>query len=248
MSHGEAHEEAEHAEHHSHDPFTKLVALSMVVIAAVLAGVKVLGHRAHNDTLDYRIQAGDKRTQAGDMRTQADTLHTKSNVERTMAASASVNASNQWAYFQAKKLRQHYYEVSSELLKASAKDGAGTEKADEWKKSAAKYAQECDEIMSKAKFHEGEEKAAKAKAEHHEKEANEKTHEADKVAEEALELEHKSVHAHHKGDRYDLGEMGVELGLVVCSVAILVRRTAFWYGGMALGGVGALITLMGLMS
>ena len=50
MAHGHAHEEAEHAEHSSHDPFDKRVALSMVVIAALLASVKLLGHRAGSDS------------------------------------------------------------------------------------------------------------------------------------------------------------------------------------------------------
>src|SRR4051812_45637120 len=89
--HGTAHEEAAHAQHASHDPFDRRVAITMVVIAAVLAGVKVLGHRAHNDVLRYNIEAGQKRT-------EADTLHTK-------AVAASTRASNQWSYYQAKKLR-----------------------------------------------------------------------------------------------------------------------------------------------
>jgi hypothetical protein len=219
MPHGEAHEEAEHAEHHSHDPFTKHVALSMVVIAAVLAGVKVLGHRAHNNTLDYRIQASDKRT-------QADTLHTK-------AVAASTEASNKWAYSQAKKLRQHYYEVSADLVQATSKDGAGNGKVPAWKDNVDKYAKEAAELQKEARELEAQKMELQAKG--------------DEVGTEALELEHKSVHAHHKGDRYDLGEMGVELGLVVCSVAILVKRTAFWYGGMVLGGVGAILALLGLM-
>ena len=78
MAHGQPHEEAEHAQHHAADPFDKRVAMTMVVIAALLAGVKVLGHRTHNDTLGYQIKAGVTNTEA----------------------------SNLWNFFQAKKMRR----------------------------------------------------------------------------------------------------------------------------------------------
>ena len=67
MSHEHPHEEAEHASHHASDPFDKRVALTMVVIAALLAGVKVLGHRTHNAVLEYQIKAGVANTQASNL-------------------------------------------------------------------------------------------------------------------------------------------------------------------------------------
>ena len=36
-------------------------------------------------------------------------------------------------------------------------------------------------------------------------------------------------------------------GLVICSVAILTKRRPFWYGGIALGVVGAVLGLVGLV-
>jgi hypothetical protein len=231
--HGHASEEAEHAQHRAHAPFDKRVALSMVAIAAALAGVKVLGHRAHNDTLSYRIQAGDLNTQASDLRTKADTA-------KTQAAAASTKESNQWAYYQAKKLRQHYYEVSGELLKANARDGSADAKVAEWKALSARYVKDTDEIKEKAEGYAREEKACDRRAEMHDARADEMVEKAEKLA-------HQSEHLHHKGTLYDLSEMGVELALVVCSVAILVKRREFWYGGLALGGVGVLVALFGLL-
>src|SRR5262245_12899445 len=87
MTHGHAHEEAEHASHHAFDPFDRRVAMSMVVIAAVLAAVKVLGHRTHNDTLAYQIKAGVAHTQESD----------------------------QWNFFQAKKMREVLAELRAAL-------------------------------------------------------------------------------------------------------------------------------------
>src|SRR5437763_585857 len=61
--------------------------MSMVVIAAVLAAVKVLGHRTHNETLAYQIKAGVAHTQESD----------------------------QWNFFQAKKMREVLAELRATL-------------------------------------------------------------------------------------------------------------------------------------
>src|SRR5262249_8412695 len=156
--------------------------------------------------------------------------------EKTQAAAASTKASNQWAYYQAKKLRQHFYDVSGEMLKANARDGSADAKVAEWKALSARYAKDTEEIKEKAEGYEQEEKACDRRAEMHDAKA-------DKKVEEAEELAKHSEHMHHKSDRYDLAEMSVELGLVVCSVAILVRRRQFWYGGMGLAVVGMILAI-----
>src|SRR5205085_10010278 len=48
--------------------------------------------------------------------------------------------------------------------------------------------------------------------------------------------------AHAKGSRFDLGELAVEFGLVLCSVALLTKRRGFWYGGMIAAAAGALVS------
>jgi hypothetical protein len=88
MSHGHASQEGEHAAHAAHDPFDRRVAMSMVAIAAILAAVKVLGHRTHNETLQYQIEAGVAHTQESD----------------------------QWNFFQAKKMREVVAELRATLL------------------------------------------------------------------------------------------------------------------------------------
>ena len=45
----------------------------------------------------------------------------------------------------------------------------------------------------------------------------------------------------HRADRFDLGELGVELGLVLCSVAILTKRSLFWLIGMNATLVGVAV-------
>jgi hypothetical protein len=78
----ETHEHLEHAEHIEHagpDPLNRKVAFSMAIVAALLAGVSLLSHRAHNDTLRYQGDAGTKKVQEADA----------------------------WSWYQAKRVRQH---------------------------------------------------------------------------------------------------------------------------------------------
>jgi hypothetical protein len=191
MAHGsEDHlEEAKHASHASHNSFDRRVAMTMVLIAALLAAVKLLGHRAHTESLLFQIQT--------------DVQHTQ--------------ASDQWNLFQARKMRQHLYESQAELLGALGKGDDGRGK--DWLAKAARYGEEGAEAEEKAK----------------------------KAEEQAEKFEHESKHMHHRSDRYDLGEMAVELALVLCSVAILVKRAAFWYGGIAVGLLGVCAAVSGML-
>src|SRR3954464_15383718 len=85
MSHGPEHqiEHAEHAAHAVHDEFNKRVTMSIAIVAAVLACVTMLGHRAHNETL----------------RLQGEALR-----HQTLANVKSTEAANKWAYYQSKNL------------------------------------------------------------------------------------------------------------------------------------------------
>src|SRR4051794_7952345 len=43
---------------------------------------------------------------------------------------------------------------------------------------------------------------------------------------------------HHRADRLDVGELGLQLGVVLASLAILTRRRAFWYIGLLCAALG----------
>jgi Domain of unknown function (DUF4337) len=194
MSHSHA-EEAEHQSQHAHDPFDRRVALTMVIIAAMLAAVKVAGHRASVEALLRQIQA---------------------NVEHT-------HESDTWAFFQAQKIRQHQYQSQIDLLTELSREGKFSSQAQEriknWTNQVDKY---------------------KSKAEDLDKEAN--GHKAKGIA-----LRERSEEMHHCSDFFDLGEMGIEIGLVLCSLAILARQRYFWYGGIGLAAVGLVVALIGLL-
>jgi cell division protein FtsL len=131
-------------------------------------------------------------------------------------------ASNQWGYFQAKKNRQYMFDVSGKILTIQSKEfkdeTAKTDAAElvkDLKKTIAEYKEEVKEIEKEAR-----ELTAKAK-----------------------EFDKEAAHAHHMSDRFDLGELGVELALVFCSLAVLTKRKDFWYGGIGVGTVGFVVAM-----
>src|SRR5947209_8651740 len=93
-------EHIEHAQHAAHSPFDRNVAMTIAIVAAALACVTMLSHRAHNETLQ-------RQTEANRWQTMANIYHTK--------------ASDQWGYYQAKNIRKHQYEAYLNQFAALAK-------------------------------------------------------------------------------------------------------------------------------
>ena len=114
-------EQAEHAQHASHGGFDKRVAVTIAMIAAVLAGVSVLGHRAHNDVLRLQSEAAVK----------------------------EVSSSNGWAWYQATKGRQQALDLNRQTLELLTIPAGAAEKRDaiikDWNKKIAKYDKDLEE-------------------------------------------------------------------------------------------------------
>jgi len=62
----------------------------------------------------------------------------------------------------------------------------------------------------------------------------------------AHDLEKEADLAHHKTDRFDLGEVFLEIGLVITSITLLSGRRLFWYLGLLFGGAGILVAVSAL--
>jgi hypothetical protein len=62
---------------------------------------------------------------------------------------------------------------------------------------------------------------------------------------EAHKLEAETQQERHRADRFDLGEVFLEIALVVCSITLLSGRRAFWYAGIAFGVIGCGVALTG---
>ena len=61
----------------------------------------------------------------------------------------------------------------------------------------------------------------------------------------ARELEKETDLAHRKTDRFDLGEVFLEVALVVTSITLLSGRRLFWYFGLLMGTIGLIVTASG---
>ncbi|HWF13276.1 MAG TPA: DUF4337 domain-containing protein [Candidatus Acidoferrales bacterium] len=114
-------------------------------------------------------------------------------------------ATDQWAYYQAKNIRLHNYQMSIDLLSMiefKNKDQAA-KVHDKYQSEVERYTKEQTEIEEKAK-----------------------------------EDENESASAQHKADRYDLGEVFLEIALVISSLALLSGKRIFWVLGLMSGLTG----------
>jgi hypothetical protein len=123
-------------------------------------------------------------------------------------------ATDQWAYFQAKNIRLHEMQSMVDLL--------GTITPIDKEKNAAlkeKYQKEVER------------------------------YEADKdtISEKAKDLEKERDVLGKRADRFDGGEGLVEIGLVICSITLLTKRSAFWIAGVAIGVAGVVMAATGFM-
>lgn len=157
----------EHAEH-AKDPFERKVALSMAVVAALMAIVSVMGHILTTDEL-----------------------------------LAQQKASDQWAFYQAKSIRRYESDVARDLLAAVSAGPAGINK---YAANVDRYEKEGEEIQIEAKRLEEESHVRGAQA----------------------------VRTH-------VGEVFLEMAIVLASLAILSKRKAMWFASMASGAAGTLI-------
>jgi hypothetical protein len=231
MGHGpEQHiEHAEHAQHASHHPFDRRVTVSIAIVAAVLAAVTMAGHRAHNETLRLQGEALQIRSEALRIQGRALRIQTEAGIKNTETSDA-------WAFYQAKKNREALYRAFLDFAAMmNVKDGA---KAKEyWQKQSNTYKKELPEMKKDAERLTEETKLLQQEAR--------KVFDDSAAALEESHEAHKSHVVHMKADRFDYGELGLQLGVVLCSLAILTKGRGFWYSGMLCALVGLLVALSG---
>jgi uncharacterized protein DUF4337 len=171
--------EAPEGEHHEDNPLLMPVAVTMSILAVLVAIATLLGHRAATEELILQNKATD-----------------------------------QWALFQARNIRQHEMQSVADMLGTLA-------------------------VVEKEKADALREKYQKD-AERYEKEKNE-------TSDEAKELEAERDVAGRREDRYDAGEVILEIALIVCSLTLLTKKRIFWFSGIVLGLVGLLVTGSGFL-
>ena len=193
MEANEAQELQEHAEHAEHDQSLRPVALTMTVLAVLVAVVTVLGHRTHTEAI----------------------------LNQTRAAVEQNRAADDWAYYQAKKIRSNDTALTADLMSVLA-------------------------ISDKNKA----QKIEKSYADHQEKWTAELKEEEEKAREEekkVSEFEKKVEEAEARAKHFDLGEVLLEIGLVITSITLLTRKRAYWYLGLGFSVVGMVAAVLGLL-
>jgi uncharacterized protein DUF4337 len=166
------------------DPANKKVALSIAVLALVLAFAEALGKAAQTNALANHLEA-----------------------------------SNLWAFFQAKTIRQTTVRTAAEEMEAQFGNKApeGVRKQiDAWKKTAERYQSEPEtnegrkELMARAK--EGEAKRDRAMAAYH---------------------------------HYEIASAAVQIAIVLASAEIITGVAALLWIAYALGAIGVAFGLFG---
>ncbi len=209
MGHGPEHhiEHAEHDAHAAHDPQERKIAMTITVVAALLAVVSLLGHREHTATLQHQIQAGMKRTEAA----------------------------NAFARYQSKSIRRAQYELEIKKLPLIAQPEKAADAEKLRKELAAEVARYKMPADQEKDADQPEELAGIMQL-------------GKRLNAEADKLQAEAEHAHHRADRFDLGELFVEFALVLCSVAVLTKRKPFWFTGIGFCAVGAAVAASGLFN
>lgn len=226
MTHGPQHhiEHAEHAEHAAHDNFNKMVTISIAIVAAVLACVTMLSHRSHNEVLRLQGEA---------LRLQGDALQ-----QQTLASIQSTKAANKWAYYQTKNIFHLESKITVDLLNVLATNDSNPQ---EQKKIRNSYQKNVDKYDKKLPQIEEEGHEMEKKSDEFIKESQHKMKESQEIMEE-------SHVEHERTNRFDYGELGLQFGVVLCSMAILTKSKSFWLGGLISSAIGALIALTGVLN
>ncbi|MGB9507413.1 MAG: DUF4337 family protein, partial [Candidatus Acidiferrum sp.] len=87
---------------------------------------------------------------------------------------------------------------------------------------------------------------AAAAQEKYAKEAERYDKEKEEAGQQSREIEAERDVAARRENRFDAGEVLLEIALIVCSLTLLTRKKGFWFSGMVLGVVGLVVTGSGL--
>jgi hypothetical protein len=170
----------EHAHHHDDDePWTLPVAITISILAVLVAMATLMGHRSSIEVVLLQTQASD-----------------------------------QWAFYQAKNIRLHEMQSVADMLGV---------------------------LIPVDK-----EKAASLR-EKYQKEIDRYEKDKDQISEKAKEFENERGVFSRREDRYDAGEVILEIALIICSLTLLTKRKTFWYSGIAIGVVGFFVGLSGFL-
>ncbi len=135
---------------------------------------------------------------------------------QTSALTNNIEASNLWAFFQAKTIRQTTLRTAAEQTEATASSESAKTQIDAWRKTAQRY-------QSEPETNEGRDQlVARAK-------------EAEKKRDQAMAAYH----------HYELASAAVQIAIVLASASIVTAIVALVWAAGALGLVGVAFCVIG---
>jgi hypothetical protein len=88
---------------------------------------------------------------------------------------------------------------------------------------------------------------AEALREKYLKEADRYSKEKEEAKDKAEELKNERLVTGRRGDRYESGEVILEIALIISTFTLLTKKKIFWFTGMLLGAVGIAVALSGFL-
>jgi len=137
---------------------------------------------------------------------------------QTAAIAMNIEASNLWAFFQAKTIRQTVLRTAAEQTQVSKPDDAGRKQVEKWLDTARRYQNEPETNEGRDQL------AARAKA-----------------AEKKRDV---SMAAYH---HYELASAAVQIAIVLASASIVAGIAALAWIAAGLGVVGVVFCLIGAL-
>ena len=135
---------------------------------------------------------------------------------------AQQQSSDQWAFYQAKVIREHLYRAQKMRIEADLLDRGGTLRPD---------VREHYESMLR-KMNDEEIRYNKEKQE---------------IEQEAMKLEHERDINRNKDPYFDYAEVLLQISIVMASISILAVSRPIFYFGIVLASLGGLLTLNGFL-
>ncbi len=130
----------------------------------------------------------------------------------------SNDRTDQWNFYQFKKLRGVEAEQAVDNLTALAASVKDEKTREEFEKLKEKYSKRVEKATDDTKD----------------------------ISNEARKLEDEKKLVTRKADRFDLAEGFLEVALVICSLSLLTSKKVFWFAGMVIGAVGVVVVILGL--
>ncbi len=137
------------------------------------------------------------------------------------AMMSQAQASDQWAYYQAKSIKGYVYDLQKEKFEMDLKASRGAARS-----LVADYRKKIDGYAEKTKKYEDEKTEIKKKAE-----------DLEKVRDESQR---------HSG-AFGFAAMFLQIAILLSSIAALMKRKFFWFLGMASGCLGLIYFLNGFL-